>query len=72
MNTIDLLALAVYLFSGRLRPVAPFPDCGLDPTFGEGLSCETKGAPCLDLPSGPARAENSGKKQYEKKQYEKK
>ncbi len=46
VNTIDLLALAVYLFSGRLRPVAPFPDCGLDPTFGEGLSCETKGAEC--------------------------
>ena len=50
VNAVDLLSFVVYLFSGLSPPTAPFPDCGLDPTFGEGLACETTAKTCLDVP----------------------
>jgi hypothetical protein len=46
VETIDLLWLTVFCFSQQLTPAPPSGACGLDPTFGEGLSCAEKGAPC--------------------------
>jgi hypothetical protein len=44
----DAVLLAGYLFAGGPPPEPPFGGCGLDPTFGEGLSCEKKAAPCRE------------------------
>jgi hypothetical protein len=46
VGPIDAVRLGLYLLTGRLAPAPPFPDCGLDPTFGEGLSCVRKADPC--------------------------
>ena len=50
VNQTDVAALAAHLFSGTLAPAQPFPNCGLDPTFGDALSCDRKALPCLGLP----------------------
>jgi len=42
----DALALTVYLLTGTVPPRLPFPACGPDPTFAEGLSCRRKADPC--------------------------
>ena len=43
---LDVLTLTVYLLMGTTPPRPPFPACGPDPTFGEGLSCHRKAEPC--------------------------
>jgi len=61
---LDACRLGLFLIFGVARPVGPFPECGLDPTFGEGLGCQQKGEDCvgsenppepLDLDSGRQR-----------------
>jgi hypothetical protein len=47
VGPLDALRLATFLVSGFLQPSGPYPLCGVDPTFGEGLSCEEKNASCL-------------------------
>jgi cytochrome c554/c'-like protein/dockerin type I repeat protein len=46
VDCLDAVSLSLYLILGRPRPAAPFGACGLDPTPGEGLSCEHKADPC--------------------------
>ncbi len=50
VDDMDLLHAVMYLRGGWVPPSAPFPECGLDPTFGEGLGCSEKGTTCLDAP----------------------
>lgn len=53
----DLVLLAAHLALGATAPAAPFPHCGVDPTFGEGLGCDAEPPPCRrDRAPGP-RAE---------------
>ena len=51
VNLIDAVLLAWFLSAGRDAPAHPFPGCGVDPTFGEGLSCQGGSGACGD----PAR-----------------
>lgn len=46
IDPIDAALLAAYISVGLPLPASPFPDCGIDPTHGEGLSCERKAEPC--------------------------
>ena len=41
-----MIAHAAFLTTGSPEPRPTFPECGLDPTFGEGLSCEQRGDTC--------------------------
>lgn len=50
---LDAVLLAIHLLTGAAAPAPPYPDCGLDPTFGEGLPCDRKAAPCLDSEREP-------------------
>ncbi|MBN1443971.1 MAG: right-handed parallel beta-helix repeat-containing protein [Planctomycetes bacterium] len=50
VDVLDAVLLSVFLVTGLPEPAAPFPSCGLDPTFGEGLSCEVEPAPCRREP----------------------
>ena len=42
----DLIWLAMFCFNQQPVPAPPSGACGLDPTFGEGLSCLKKGDTC--------------------------
>jgi len=44
----DLAWLAAYAILGGPPPAFPWPQCGVDPTPGEGLSCVRKGAGCRE------------------------
>lgn len=46
----DALLLEAHLMTVVLLPMAPFPDCGLDPTPGDGLSCMAEPTPCRQSP----------------------
>lgn len=46
VDPVDLLSLALYVTAGFPEPARPFPDCGPDPTFGEGLSCRQEAPGC--------------------------
>ncbi|HVR74273.1 MAG TPA: multiheme c-type cytochrome [Planctomycetota bacterium] len=46
VDPADALWLVLFGLQGSIAPLPPFPSCGLDPTFGEGLSCDEKGEPC--------------------------
>jgi hypothetical protein len=46
VTVLDAVTLGSFLLSGKPAPVAPFPACGLDRTFGEGLSCDVQSPPC--------------------------
>ncbi len=60
VDPVDLLRLAAYLFSGRLTPAHPFPACGLDPTFGEGMRCDEEPAPCRSATDSAPRTVYGG------------
>ncbi|MBI4605111.1 MAG: hypothetical protein HY721_24370 [Planctomycetes bacterium] len=47
VDAADAARLASYLLLGAPPPAPPAGSCGLDPTFGEGLSCDRKGETCL-------------------------
>lgn len=47
VTPLDAIRLGAYLVSGLFGPPAPYPQCGVESTFGEGLSCEEKNATCL-------------------------
>lgn len=42
----DILWLTGFLLGEAPRPRPPYPGCGPDPTFNEGLSCQRKADPC--------------------------
>jgi hypothetical protein len=46
VDPIDAVLLGAFLLTGKFAPAAPFPACGLDPTFGEGLTCQQEIPPC--------------------------
>jgi hypothetical protein len=48
VGILDALILGAYLrgIPSARPPAPPFPHCGHDPTFGEGLSCEKGSEPC--------------------------
>ena len=44
----DLAYLIAFLTSSWVPPTLPWPECGLDPTPGEGLGCLRKAKPCRE------------------------
>jgi hypothetical protein len=52
VDPVDIARLAAFVVLGAPPPEPPFPGCGLDPTFGEGLSCDEKATPCRGIPKG--------------------
>jgi hypothetical protein len=50
LDPLDAALLAFHLFDRGPPPEPPFPACGLDPTFGEGLSCDAGAVPCRGGP----------------------
>jgi hypothetical protein len=50
VDPLDAAHLAAHLLGRGPPPAAPYPACGLDPTFGEGLSCDAGPNPCRGGP----------------------
>jgi hypothetical protein len=50
VDPLDAALIASHVFGRGPPPAPPFPACGLDPTFGEGLSCDSGAVPCRDGP----------------------
>ena len=60
VNVADVALLGAFLLGATPAPSAPFPDCGLDPTFGEGLGCQEEPRPCRRDSLTPEQPSPSG------------
>lgn len=40
LSLVDVIYLLAYLFQGGPAPPAPHPECGVDPTTGDGFGCD--------------------------------
>ena len=47
VDAADAVSLAVFLLMGQLAPAPPFPECSIDPTPRDGVTCDRKAQPCL-------------------------